>query len=718
MALPIENLLRKPVEWVSTVSYGGLAVLLTTWPSTFYLQSSVAWLSATGLAALAVRRASQATKLMRYQARLRRPPFYSMSSDGLPVSPSSLFLGRGFRWSKKHTTRLVQLQEPENERFRLPPRRVQMASDLVRWLEIRGQMRWLQAQLKSGSSLNPFRPLPPTGGTSTTHGVGLWEGESDFYMSLSERVGHTLVLGTTRVGKTRFAELMIAQDIRRGNVVIVFDPKGDLDLLKRMWVEADKAGRLDQFTIFHLGHPELSARYNPIDSIDRITEVATRVSNQLPSEGQSAAFKEFVWRFVNVIARTTASLGDRISYQTLYRIAAAPGQLAIRYFEQTLTRHSPNWQEEFEDPFEIAQQKKEEGQRDDELTATLRQAVAAARSTKRELRALALSSYIQSKEITDDISSALATMLTNDRAYFDKLVSSLYPLLEKLTTGRVAELVSPKYDDVTDKRTIFTWADVVNRSGIVYVGLDALSDHEVASVVGNAMFADLTSLAGTAYKHGYEYGQSRQTQQARRVSIHADEFNELIGDEFVPMVNKAGGAGFEVTAYTQTWADVEARIGSRAKAEQIAGNFNTLFMLRVKNTDTARILTDQLPEISVPTKTLASAATDTNHPGDFSEFTTKNEDRLASVSRPMLMPSEITSLPKGEAFGLIEGGQLVKLRFPLPDAKDFRGIPDSIADLCHQHATGRKANCDWRDLDTAIERSSTNTGAVHHHGEL
>jgi conjugal transfer pilus assembly protein TraD len=32
------------------------------------------------------------------------------------------------------------------------------------------------------------------------------------------------------------------------------------------------------------------------------------------------------------------------------------------------------------------------------------------------------------------------------------------------------------------------------------------------------------------------------------LSIHADEFNELIGDQFIPMINKAGGAGYQVTA--------------------------------------------------------------------------------------------------------------------------------------------------------------------------
>jgi hypothetical protein len=93
------------------------------------------------------------------------------------------------------------------------------------------------------------------------------------------------VLGTTRVGKTRLAEILIAQDIRRGEVVIVFDPKGDADLLRRMYAECKRAGREHEFFMFHLGHPEISARYNPVGSFSRITEVATRIANQLPDQG-------------------------------------------------------------------------------------------------------------------------------------------------------------------------------------------------------------------------------------------------------------------------------------------------------------------------------------------------------------------------------------------------------------------------------------------------
>ncbi|MGL1489103.1 TraM recognition domain-containing protein, partial [Vibrio parahaemolyticus] len=65
------------------------------------------------------------------------------------------------------------------------------------------------------------------------------------------------------------------------------------------------------------------------------------------------------------------------------------------------------------------------------------------------------------------------------------------------------------------------------------------------------------------------------------------------------MVNKGGGAGVQVTAYTQTLSDIEARIGNRAKAGQVVGNFNNLFMLRVRETATAELLTRQLPKVEV-----------------------------------------------------------------------------------------------------------------------
>lgn len=47
---------------------------------------------------------------------------------------------------------------------------------------------------------------------------------------------------------------------------------------------------------------------------------------------------------------------------------------------------------------------------------------------------------------------------------------------------------------------------IIRKRGIVYVGLDALTDTEVAAAVGNSMFADLVSVAGQIYKHGIDHG--------------------------------------------------------------------------------------------------------------------------------------------------------------------------------------------------------------------
>jgi hypothetical protein len=154
------------------------------------------------------------------------------------------------------------------------------------------------------------------------------------------------VLGTTRVGKTRLAELFITQDIRRKvrgqhEVVIVFDPKGDADLLKRMYVEAKRAGREGEFYVFHLGWPDISARYNAVGRFGRISEVATRIAGQLSGEGNSAAFREFAWRFVNIIARALVELGQRPDYLLIQRHVINIDALFIEYAQHYFAKNEP-----------------------------------------------------------------------------------------------------------------------------------------------------------------------------------------------------------------------------------------------------------------------------------------------------------------------------------------------------------------------------------------
>ena len=47
-------------------------------------------------------------------------------------------------------------------------------------------------------------------------------------------------------------------------------------------------------------------------------------------------------------------------------------------------------------------------------------------------------------------------------------------------------------------------------------------------------------------------------------------------------------------------------------------------------------------------------------------FNTTNEDRVQTASVPMVDVNDIISLPKGQAFVIVNGGELYKIRIPLP----------------------------------------------------
>lgn len=635
----IDVLLRPPVElWTAGVAALGAGVALMA-PAILLLPVELGQIVAVALIILAARRGHQACRALRYQWRLKRLRPYRIDGRRLPFSRHKLYLGRGFGWGQRHTQRLRDTLRPALRRYVTPGRLYRWARRAeVQW-EARPVLGWIARWLRQ-PRFNPLAPLPSIGGNPALHGVGLQE--QDVWMDREERVGHTLVLGTTRVGKTRLAELLIAQDIRRGDVVIVIDPKGDAGLLQRVYTEALTAGRENDVLVFHLGFPQFSARYNAIGRFSRITEVATRIANQLPSDGNAAAFKEFAWRFVNIIARALVSLGEQPNFERIRRYINDIEPLFVRYARHWL---SENGKLDWADTVASLASRYTKGNPPRALRG-------------RQPEAIGLYQYLQQQGSYEPVLEGLMSTFKYDRSYFDKIVSSVGPLLEKLCSGAVAELLSPRPND---DRPVLDWMHVIGRGGIVYVGLDALSDTTVAGAVGNAMFADLVSVAGHLYKHGV----GEASDPLPTISLHADEFNELIGEEFVPLLNKAGGAGFQVTAYTQTWSDVEARLGDRAKAGQVAGNFNSLIMMRVKEPATAEMLTAQLPTVDVLSLMSVSAVDDSSEPGSGVDFRSRNEDRISVSEVGLLSVSDLVTLPKGQAFALLSGGQLWKLRVPL-----------------------------------------------------
>jgi conjugative coupling factor TraD (TOL family) len=633
MQAPLEGLLRPPLEWITTSAVSVASLLFLIYPTVFLLSDSLLHVIISGLFLFGGYRFKQGYKVWRYQCNLRRMPTYAITSAQLPVSQSRFFLGKGFLWTAKHTQRLRDLDLSYNLHFK-------QSSQLKKWVQNK-KFRLFQID----HWLNPFRPCPEIGGEACIHGVS--GEEQDVSINLIERASHLLVLGLPGVGKTRFAELLISQDIRRGEVVIVIDPKGDADLLHRMWTESKIAGREKDFLIFHLGFPEQSCRYNPVGNFTRVTEIANRISNQLPSSGESAAFKEFGWQFINSIAMALVAMGKKPDYRQIKFYITKMDILLEQYLEFWLPQIDFNYNQWIED------------------------FIKKNKSEKREIKRLkVLIAYVEHHKlmhnsIFDDLNNACRY----DREYFSKITASLGPLLKKLTTGKSAELLSPDYDDIDDKRPILDWLQAIRNKQIIYVGLDALTDPVVAAAVGNAMYSDLVSVAGRLYKFGLNDG-FYETEEKEillpRVCVHSDEFNEVIGDEFIPLLNKGRGAGFTVVAYTQTWSDVEVRLKTVAKAGQVAGNMGTVIMFRCKEAATVEMFLSQLPTVPILRVIPASSSADTSHAEEDIYYRSTNEDRFTHSEQRLIEQNDVLNLPKGQAFCLLEGGKLYKLRIPLP----------------------------------------------------
>ena len=609
---PIEALLRAPVEWSSSLAAVSLAAIAWRAPDLLMMTRPVARWVAAGLCLWALVRGYQGWRVIRYQRGLRRTRPYRLSASALDPDPAGLFLGRGFLWTARHTQRLWDATRAANRRF-------------------------VEATRSASGA-------PPESGLPALHGVGLLEGEERIVLPRAERQGHVFYVGTTGVGKTRALELAARQDIRNGHPVICMDPKGDPALFRCLHGEAQRAKR--PFYFFHLGYPEHSARYNPIGRFSRLTEVATRIANQLPSQGNAEAFRQFAWLFTHMVGQALFALGERPDYRKTLQHMSNIDPLLVRYFEHWLDHQGPSgWRALIDPPAEKANTPRHLKNRDP--------------------RALQLLRFYKAHELYDPVADGLRRAFEYEKTFFDKISVAVQPLLEKLLAGRVGELVNPDYADVDDPRPILDWPSIVRQRAVVYCGFDALTDSEVAAAIGQGLLADLVAYAGELYKHGLSEQQA-VPEAVPETCLHLDEFAELArGPEIIQALNKGRGAGLRFSLYTQTLADIAAGLGHRDRASQVIGNVsNTLVMLRVADLDTADLLVKRLGKVEVNMLMQVSGATDSSDPDSPVHFTSNTQDRVSTQTVPLLDGGHLMQLPRGQAFVLMSGGQLYKVQFP------------------------------------------------------
>lgn len=153
-----------------------------------------------------------------------------------------------------------------------------------------------------------------------------------------------------------------------------------------------------------------------------------------------------------------------------------------------------------------------------------------------------------------------------------------------------------------------------------------------------------------------------KVKQRRKVSIFIDEASEVVNEALLQLLNKARGADFSITIATQTFSDLAKRCCSKDAAMQLIGNCNTMYSLRVKDEETASVITSSLPNTTFYTKNIST--------GTMSDTYKENYKDSASISAntyiDRIFPSSaLMELPNFEYVAKLSDGRFVKGVIPI-----------------------------------------------------
>ena len=573
--------------------------------------------------AILIKRTFESLKVLHARARLSGSQLTFMTFKDLAKimkgHPNDLWLGFGFRWWPEHSQKLYELMKLDWTKLTLHP--------------------ILTKMLLSNSALPE-----EAAGLPIIHGVG--DSEQSLFRPLKNFEGGLCLCGTTQAGKGVYLSHLVAQAIARGDVVIVIDPKHSSRLKDNILHACRASGRKDPLT-FHPAFPDTGIRLDPMHSFTNATEIASRIRQAFPPN-MDESFANFAWMAVNAIAQGLIAFEIR---PTLPLIAKYVKLGIYELLESLLERHAknyanPDWQKHYYDL-------KEKAGKPPAPTVSERLMVLVA-FYETELHATA----------PDPAIDGLIEVFRHNREHYSKITASLLPILSMLTTGKLADSLSPSLNDMHDTRPVMNLEKVINGGHVLYIGLDSMPNPTVASTLAGIWLADLANIAGRRYNLGLS------ALNSQRISLFIDEVSNVINVPLIEILNKGAESGIQTTCAMQTIADLAHRMGSLEAAHVVLGNLNNLIALRTKDQMTQRFVVETLGKTYIANQSLSinNRAPDHLSPDYHSGLTRQ----MSSDLEPIFPADFLGKLPNCEAIVQVSAGYIYKTRCPILVAKKGR----------------------------------------------
>jgi conjugal transfer pilus assembly protein TraD len=597
------------------------------------LPSALAWPLAGACSALAALRTAQAVRILRLRGALtgrRIQVIGPHAMDQLSQDPGQVFLGFGFEWQPVHAQRLYELAKVDYRAHAVP--------------------RWLQGPLGLGSCAQPDAEI----GLPYIHGVE--PREHALHRPLQNFEGGTLLVGTTQSGKGVALAHLITQAVRRGDVVIVIDPKNSRRLQRVVARACADYRDADCFLEFHPAFPDRGVRLDFTFNWQKPTEIASRIQAIMPPD-TAGAFSAFGWDAVNVVVQGLVALEERPNLIKLTKYIEGGIEpvleASLRRFYETLMGSA--WRDQADMRRLLHEAHRGHMKRPSEAASA-------------DLMAfVAYYEHHVAQNQRDKVLDAQVRTFRHNREHYQKITANLLPILSMLTSGDLGRSLSPDPFDATDERPIMNFEKVERGGHVLYMCLDSLPDPSVASAIGALALADQAARAGMRYNLG----------QYRRIALFVDEVSNVINQPLIEILNKGAEGGIFTTCAMQTLADLARRLGNEHAARMALGNLNNLIALRTKDRPTQDFVVETFGKTAIHTVRVGLSHGADAHLGDFSS---SYSTQLAESFEELVPADVLGKLPNLQYFASVSGGRIVKGRFPIldPDA-DVEDLPVEAA---------------------------------------
>ncbi len=536
-------------------------------------------------------------------------------------SDKYVWMGTGFVWSRRHSTRLYDiLYAGESDR--------------------------IEARSSSGRDINSGENIAAAGSLSYLQSLN--QSCYELNVPIDQFKGHTLLLATTRAIKTRFLSLLVTQALFRSpnEAIIVIDPKGDMELKNLIEQQAKVCGREQDFEFFHPAFPEQSTCLNPLQNFSRATEIASRLVDLVVRGDGEDAFSAFAWRAVNVISTGLLYVGETPDILSIKKyVDNGVGELLALVLEEFGKRLEPVC-------VEIEEQvlHKKEGDVVDQFLFGFDDKG----KTRGKYRLQTLIGQYQScsSEKGDPEIDDLIAFYKHDRVHATKMLASLVPLLSQLSSGTLGEMLSPSKAKCSK---ILNFSDILEQNKIIYIGLDSMADSVVGSAIGQILLADLAAVAAKRYNFSQNFS---------RVNLFIDEAHSICNKSLLTLANQGAGAGIDLYLASQTLSDFVVALGSEEHALKLLGNLNTLICGRIIDPWTQTLVSERFGKTHIE-QLMRSQSESSGSGTGLLDWGSSWGERVSMVETDLVPASVLGRMPNLEYFALLASGSLLKGKIPV-----------------------------------------------------